>query len=366
MARLLVVSVLLAFCGRAVPAKDEPSAYPEGTSAQAFGDHRFELVVPAAADSKPPWSLVVVLDGDYDVAQEYGPLAKQGYVVCSPKPKLKGGMFAASEVDEILDLRDHLASSLPLAKDRLHVVTVKESRGISSFLAFHKRADAVSYTLVSTFFTGKSPSADAKKRLGVLFLGKPDNGYGDPAKSAAALSDKVRTVEYRPEEGVTGPYFAYWLGVMDGRYEPGRDLSFEWIEDAAAPPPSADALDPAKPASPGRMPALEEAKESSKAKRVGALVYFWSAEDAATPEGRNIQNVVFLESDVRAAGKPLLSVKLDRAKYPEAFTQMGLTTTPAVVVVDADFNVLDRFEGLVKASLLAKALVKAAGKIKPK
>ena len=62
--------------------------------------------------------------------------------------------------------------------------------------------------------------------------------------------------------------------------------------------------------------------------------------------------------------KPLVALSLDRARNADAFAQMGLKSSPAVAVVDADWNVLERFEGAVKAPLLAKALAKAAGPAK--
>lgn len=147
---------------------------------------------------------------------------------------------------------------------------------------------------------------------------------------------------------------------MEGRFKPGRDLSLDWIADAE--PPSAPAKPAAKDGAPTAKPALDVARAAAGTKRSAALVYFYSSEDLAKPEAKALQNEVFFDADVRAAAKPLVAVKLDRAKYDAAFNAFGLTSTPSLVVVDAEFNVIERFEGAVTAKSLAKSLAKAATK----
>ncbi|MCE9636988.1 MAG: hypothetical protein K8T90_14890 [Planctomycetes bacterium] len=341
----------------------DTTTYPEGVSVQSFADHSFDLLVPKAADVKPPYSLLVVIAKGPDVDPDYLPFAREGYVVVAPMQKLKGGMWATSEAREVIDIVEHLQSALPIAKERTHVLTFADTYGFASFVAFDKRAKFVSYALVDTMLKGQSPPADARKRFGVLSMGKGDARRGDPAGIVESLAGKVRTVEHRPDDSPFGPYFRYWLGAMEGRFTPGYDLSFAWVQDAspAAVKPGAKDVPPqVKPA------ALDSAKASAKERGAAAFVYFWSADDAAKPEAKAMQNEMFFDAEVRAAAKELLAVKLERAKYEEAFAALGLKSTPAVAVVDRDFTVLERFEGAVTAKALAKSFAKAVASARAK
>jgi hypothetical protein len=348
-------AALVAAASLAAPASAKDAAtFPEGVSTQTFGDHSFELAVPKAGEAKPPYSLLLLVSGKLG-AQDFAPFTKDGYVVVAPRQKLAGGMWATSEAKDILDFVERVEGALPVAKDLAHVLTIEDTFGFASFVAFDKRAAFVSFSLVASVWKGQSPPADAKKRVGVLSMGKAEARRGDSGAIVEALTGKVRTVEYREDGGPFDRYFRYWLGVMEGRFQPGYDLSFDWIADADAPAAAPKQGTPP----PAAQTAFDKAKECAKTTHGPSLVYFWSADDAAKPEAKALQNEVFFDPELRAAVRRGLAVKLERAKYEAAFAAFGLKTTPAVVVVDASFAELDEFEGAIQAKQLVKSVTKA-------
>jgi hypothetical protein len=365
MTRISWTAAVLAVALSASASAKDAASFPEGASTQTFGDHTFDMAVPKSADVKPPYSLLVVIAGGGAgaAAADLVPLTKDGYVVVTPQQKLAGGMWATSEVKDILDFAEHVSGAFSIPPDRRHILTFNDHRGFASFVAFDKKATFVSYSLVDTTWSGQSPPADAKKRLGVLAMGRGEERRGDPGAIVKALTGKVRSVEYRADGSPFTPYYRYWLGVMEGRFKPGFDLSFDWVADAD-PPAAAVKAGPKDPP-PAAKPALDTGRASAKSKGVAAFVYFWSADDLAKPEAKALQNEVFFDENVRSAAKPLVAVKLERAKYQEAFAAFGLKTTPAVVVVDTEFDAIDRFEGAVAAKALAKSLTTAAA-LRPK
>jgi hypothetical protein len=358
----LLVAAAFAAAGPA-DAKDATS-YPEGASAQTLDDHAFDVVVPKSDDAKPPYSLLVAVIDGATPAEQFLPLTKEGWVVLLPKHKFAGSMWATSETKDVHDDVDAVAAAFSIAKERMHLLAIHDSRGFATFVAYGNRRTFASVSFAESDWSwivgAKAPPADARKRLGVLLMGEGhDPASGDPVKAAATLSEKVRTIEYRRDADPFKPYFRYWLGVMDGRFKPGYDLSFDWIADAD---PAAGKSDAKGPPPPAPKPALDVAKS----KNAAGFVYFYAAEDAAKPEAKALQNDVFFDADVRAAAKGLVAVKLDRAKYQDAFAAFALKATPAVVVVDAAFNAVERFEGAATAKALAKSFAKAAAPAKTK
>ncbi len=177
-------------------------------------------------------------------------------------------------------------------------------------------------------FRGGSPTAQAKKRTGVLVMGDAENI--DEERVVATLRKKVRTIEYRKEGSLSSLYTQYWLGVMDGRFKPGHDLSFEWVLDEKS--------------------ARERMTKSGR----GGFIYFYAEAD----KNAHVQNVVLMDEKLRAVGSKLTAVKLDRNKHEELFKTLGLKTTPAVAVVDQSFALKKAFETKIKATAIVKALKK--------
>ena len=172
-----------------------------------------------------------------------------------------------------------------------------------------------------------------KKKTGVLILG--DDPKFEESKIVDALRGKVRTVEYRPNGRVSSEYFRYFVHVMEGRFTPGVDQSFSWTTDPAA------------------------AKQQMKTGRRGGFLYFYSASDKSNEAARQLQNRVFFDANVRSHGRKLVPILVEREKNEDLFSSFELKSTPAVVVLDADFRPLKVFQGKIAAKPLAKALRKA-------
>lgn len=368
---VLGVAFLLALLGPVLSAAP-PVAYPDGYSVQTFEEKKFELLIPTGLDRTKPCSLLLAIQGIDDVANSYAGLLPLGFVICAPKAraaKSSNGfpVWSAGEVKEMLHIVDHLTKVLPVGKERIHATGYGDAGSILSLIALAGDAPFASACYIDAPYRGGSVAPRAKKSLGVLAYAGDYEHRAGVNRIVEALTSKVRSVEYRVDpSGIGGPYFAYWVGVMEGRFEPGRDFSFDWIVDGATPSPAATKPGAPAPAPGAPVSAWVAAKDAAKAKHVGALVYFWSADDATKPEAKSLQNTVFFDPDVRAAVKSLVAVKLDRSRCADAFTQLGLTSTPSIALVDADFNVLERFEGAVKVAVLTKALLKVAGTTKPK
>jgi len=333
--------------------------YPVGKSTQAFGGHTFDLLVPEGAPPARKFSLLLTMEMDLDSIRMAEVLAKDGFVQCVPRPKQPGaGKWATSEAEDLVELVHHLAAALPVARDRVHVLKNGDSLGFATFVAFDKDCEASSLCLVNTgTYRGKSPPDSARKRLAVLSLwGDPPSPYGDGSDVVAKLTGKVRTVEHR-KETPADPYFRYWLHVADDRFEPGRDLSFAWLFDA--PVPAAKPRPGERPAPPPPS-ALDRAREVAAAGKRGALVYFWSATDAAKPEAKALQNELFFRPDVRELAGRLVPVRIERERSEKDFGALGFKTTPAVAVLDATFALVKALEGPIEAKPLLDAMRRVA------
>ena len=149
----------------------------------------------------------------------------------------------------------------------------------------------------------------------------------------------MRSVELRDDgEGLSGAYFKYWIGAMEGRFVPGRDLSFPWEEEAT----TKDAI-----------------RERMARRGAGAFLYFHAPEDAQNKHAKALQTVTFFKLAVRRAARRLVPVKLDRHAHEALFEGFGVKTTPAVVVLDGRLGVVKILTGSIKAAALAKAFKKA-------
>ena len=217
----------------------------------------------------------------------------------------------------------------------MHAYGTDDWPGFFPSVAFAKKAPYVSVTFSGVEYRGGSPSKRVGRRLGVLVMGPGE-------KIAKGLKGKVRHFELAPELGGPGSeYYQYWLGVMEGRFVPGHDLSFGW-------------------ATPEDGPALEALRRELAAGGGRAFVYFYSTEDTDNAAAKALQNESFFDANVRTSGRLIRAIKLDRAVHAQAFTALGCSETPAVVVIDASFGSRALLEGEIKTKALAKVLSAAA------
>jgi hypothetical protein len=311
----------------------ERDAWPEGDSTQVIEGHECALRVPRGLSREKTCALVLTLGGslgDFD---------------CSPRPRVDraGKMWSAGEVKEVWAIVDRLRHRLPVEAARVHGVAVDESvHSIFPFAAFGDRSPFVSATFVRSHYRGGSVAPRAKKSLGVLaFDWTPDHGEGT-GKIVEQLGDKVRSVELRKDPGaLASRYFGWWLRTMEGRFVPGDDLSFAWVEGVAS---------------------LEDLRARTTASGRGAFVFVFAPGDATSKDARLLQTETLLDPRVRLAGAALLAVKMDGAARPEAAKALGVRTTPAVVVLKRDASVAATLEGPIRAAPLAKALEAVGGR----
>ena len=327
MARRLALLCCLLCPGAAAFAQ----GYPPGHSVQTYEGRTFELLLPDDFDASKSksYSLVVMVERGRDVTQKLAHLAADGYILCAPKPQSKSTKagWATSEAKDIHELVAHLVKVLPIDSGRLHAIGLDDWEGFFPHVAFRKRGNRfVSVCFYKVAYRGGSLPPRARKEMGLLVLG--DDDKFDEEREVDTLRSKVRSIEYRPNDTIDSPYVHYWLGVMEGRFEPGRDLSFDWRTDEA------------------------QARKEIAASERGGLVYFYSEKDTDS----HVQNVVFFDETVRRIGRKLTALKLDRAKHEKLFNSFGLKSTPAVVVVDTTFKARKNFEGKIKAAALAKEL----------
>ena len=324
-----------------------PGPYPQGYSTQEFRGREFDLVIPKDFDRSKTYSLIVVIEKrGKPVAYMFTRLTEDGYIICAPKKKvaLEARSWAVSDVKHIIPLVEHLQKELPIGKDRLHAVVVDDSHAIFPFLIFHKRSPFVSACFMDSVYRGGSVPKRAKRELNVLALEGPVCREFDGEKRFRRLRGKVRTFEYR-KDGYRpeSPYFRYWLDVMDGRYEAGVGLSFDWLK---APEKTKD---------------MAGIKKLVTGKRAGTLIYFYAPSplEIKNKNGRHLQNVVFFDPMVRELVGRMAAVKLDRRDYDSVFEAFALKETPAVVVLNGGFKATATLQGKIKTSALLKALRQA-------
>jgi len=314
--------------------------YPNGHSIQTIEGYETALLVPEAVEGKPS-SLVVLLHGAGDngpnLIRALGAWEKEGYAVCAPSAT--GGTWDANDIAAAKRIALHLLKALPIDPKRVHAVGFSNGGWNLAPIAFDEELKPCSATWIAAGFNGGQVGKWAKKGLGALALAGEQDPNADAArKTVDLLGDKVRSVEVRLQAGLDhkwphehDDYLLWWMGVMEGRFEPGNDRNFKWGEDLAA--------------------ALEELKPKKKG---GAIVYVWSAGDAAKPEAKELQNEVLMDPLVRHYGNQLAAVKLEASS--EAAKGLGVTATPAIAVLDREGAVKKLLAGKVTAKALASAL----------
>ncbi len=323
--------------------------YPAGKSVQTIEGVETALLVPDASPRQPA-SLVILLHGAGDngpnVINAMVSWCEEGYFVMAPTAS--AGTWDTSDLAAAKRVALHLLKTCPIDPKRVHTVGFSNGGWMLAGVAFDEDLKPCSATWIAAGFKGGAVGKWAKKGLGALALA----GTLDPNADAAAgtvdlLRDKVRCVEVRLQEGLDhawphdhDDYMLWWMGVMEGRFEPGKDSNFAWGDD------------------------LDVALEGLKPKRKGGvIVYVWSPEDAAKPEAKELQNEVLMDPLVRHYGSQLAAVKLE--VIDPVATKLGATASPSVVVLDKDGAVKKLLAGKITAKALASALRSVAPDARP-
>lgn len=297
--------------------------YPAGRSTQTIEGLTVDLGIPESLSKDKPASLAVILHGSGGTAtgmaaalREWIPL---GYVVCAPKSK--GQVWSDSDVGAVKRIIAHLRKVLPLDPAKTHVLGYSNGGWNLPPLAFDDTVKPCSATWVASGCRGASPPKWAKKGLGVIALaGTQDANAASARETVNLLRDKVRTVEarFQPKLGHQWPrelmpYLRWWMGAMEGRFEPGVDLNLDW----------GDSIEKAVQALQGQ-------------KKGGILVQVFHADDKDKPLAKLITNDILMRPLVRYYAKQLQVVKLDYAEHKDALDALGVTETPALLILKKD------------------------------
>jgi len=342
---LICIAVLPVF------AEDNP-VYPKGTSTQKHGGIEFTLVVPSDYDTAKKYAAIIALHGmngkASNVAGAFSGLSRHGFIVCAPQCAKPG--WDQPNVNRAKDVLSHLIEKLSIDPKRLHGAAFSQGCGSLASVVFDKKFHFISASWSMGGSTGGKVPGWAKKEMGVIALvGSEDWARGAAEGTVKQLAKKVRQVECHVQEGIGHEfpgkltnYHHYWLRVMDGWFEPGEVGFFDWTDDLAA------------------------AKQTMAAEKRGGMVYVFSKKDGESAEARRVQNEVLFDPMVRHYGRQAIAVKLDREANAELIGELGVTETPALVVLKPDGKVAVALAGKkVKAAGIAKELRKIAKDKKP-
>jgi hypothetical protein len=339
---VLVVLALSLSAGLALAEDDPKPPFPEGKSVQRFADLTYHIEVPVEYDPKKEYSLIVGLHGAGASAGEFATwiealIEKDFIVVC---PKSKGPAWNKRDIERVKKIVAHVMEKITIGKGRLHGVGFSNGGQHLGFLVFDKKLPFVTGCWMGSGFGGGKMPARAKKEMAALALaGEKDYALGACKGTVKRLRGKVRSVEFRMQPELEHdiprdlmPYYHYWLTVMEGRFTPGEDESFDWRYDMK----------------PGREIMAEEKR--------GGFVFFYSTDDEKSEDARHAEHVVLFDPRVRFFGEQAQPVMLDRSLDKELFASLGLTKTPAIVVMKPDGTVVKTFEGRIEAKDVAKSL----------
>ena len=316
----------------APPASAEDPAYPAGRSTQTIEGLQVELGLPADLSKEKPASLVVILHGAGGSAMGMAGALRDwipdGYVVCAPKST--GQVWSDSDVKLVKRIAQHLLKVLPIDPKRVHVVGFSNGGWNLPPLAFDEELAPRTATWVASGCRGASPPKSALKRMGVLAMaGTLDANATSAAETVKLLRGKVKSVEarFQPQLGHEWPdklmpYFQWWMGALEGRFVPGVDRNFEWLDSVAS-----------------ALAALADKKKG------GVLVYAFDGEAQTDALAAELQNETFMDPVVRHYGGQIPCVKLEGGAHKDALAGYGVKTLPAVVVLGKDGKVKRVLEG---------------------
>lgn len=344
---LVALALLVAAPAPGARGEDEGLPYPPGRSTHTIEGLETVLVLPEDLSAQQPASLLIVLHGAggkaANMALSFAPWAADGYVVCATQaPDLT---WEPADLDATLRIAAHLKEALPIDPEKVHVVGYSNGGWNLTPLAFDDDLRPCSATWIAAGFRGGSVPRWAKSHLGAIALaGGEDPNLRAAKATVPALRDDVRSVEVQvqPDLGHAFPrdlmpYLQWWMGVQEGRFTPGRDLSFDWTED------------------------LDGAIASQEGKRRGGvMVWVYGQDDAEKPEARELQHEVFFDPEVRFLGRQIPCVRLEAAAHADLLERLEVEAVPALVVLDRKGEVKKVYEERFKTSRIARTLRRVA------
>lgn len=323
-----------------------PWPYPGGTSTQHIEGLSVTLYVPRRLTPKSGSSLLVLLHGaraqGSRLATFFRYWPRKNYVVCAPQAS--GPVWTPKDLARVQRIAKVLQAKLPIDRDKFHVAGFSNGASNLHAVAFADDLRARSGTWVGGGFTGSTVPSWARARFGALcMVGDQDFALARVKAGAARLRQLVRSAELHVEPGIghTWPtsqieYHLWWMGVQEGRFEPGDDLNFDWDDD------------------------LGEAQQAvARGESPGILFYLYdSVADRDSAAARTLQHETFMDPRIRALGRRLQVVMMDKRGNTAALAKLGVpaVATPAVVVFGRGGVKPHFFSGAIDVKALHAAL----------
>lgn len=352
-AALLLLALAAAAAAPSPPAAPPPAApppaaaeapFPPGMSSATLEGLRCSVVMPPEWDPAKERSLVVILHGnggtETGMAGSLQFLAEREFVVVAPKSRGLG--WDAKDVEAVRRITADLKKRLKVGPARLHAAGFSNGGWNLAPLAFDEALVFTSACWIAAGYKGGSVPKHAKNGMGVLALaGEEDGNRPHAEKTPDLLEGKVRSAMCRLQPGkghewpdALMPFYGWWLEVQEGRFEPGRCLPFDWVEDPAA------------------------GAAAAKERKTGALEYWWSAKSAGDAAARALQNETLLDPLVQRFGRQCAAWKRDAEAEgaAEAMAAAKVKEVPAVVVYDRKGEAVKVLQGRITPAALAQAL----------
>jgi len=347
-------ALVLAACVFPGAAPEDPPAHPESKSETLHG-LRVEILEPAKKPEEG-FSLLFFFHGYTGngklAATKLAPLLEHGFVVVAPWAKAGG--WTPAELDTSADVAREMVDRFLVARERRHVAGISGGGDGVARIAFDEALGFRTATWICDTWSGGSLPKEAKGRLAGLFLWGAREGptrVDRYRQSASLLAPKVKECVARGEDPEPGlgrgrgedpeipaalfPFWAYFLGTMEGKFSPDRDLAFDWEE------------------------TLEGARAAMAERKAGGFAYVHSAkpEGAEADRVRTLQTGVFFDRAVRHFADQLVAVRMEKGAAKALLEEAKVDATPAIIVFKkGGKEVLKSISGDISAKALVPLL----------
>ena len=289
---------------------------------------RVDLRLPKGEPPEGGRSLLIFLHSregsGSEIVEHLAPLVDRGFVVAAPWST--GDNWNDADIEAVENIARDLVARFQVPEDRRHLGGMWYGARHLQRIAFRDDLRFRTCTWVSWSFAGGTTPKWVREHLSGLFLWGEDEGKSRVdryLKGLDLLGEKARTAVGKAEPGLGRnekdepefpvklvPFYGYFLECMEGRFTPGRDLSFEWLD------------------------SLPEGVAAMKEGKTGGLVYVHDpAGDAPTMERtKTLQNEIFFDRIVRHFAGQLVPVRLEKAAAKELLEKEKVKELPALLV----------------------------------
>jgi predicted esterase len=339
----LAILALGVLAAKAAP-DDRPAP---GRSTRTMEGLVCEFLVPPEEDAKENggYSLLIILHGAGGTATGMVAcgqrLLEKGFVTCAPKSQ--GQTWMKPDLDAVKKITRTLIEAFEVSESRRHAAGFSNGGWNLDPIAWDEELHFRTATWIAAGCRNASAPRWAVREMGVLALaGGEDPNRGAAEATVRLLEKKVKFVDCRIQPGLDHkyprelePYWHYFMEVLEGRFEPGRQLSYDWVGD------------------------LDAARATMEEKRCGGFVYVWSgaAEEEELEQTRILQNEALFGRLTSFYGRQLVAVKLEKEAAAALLAEEKVKATPAVLVYKPGGDrVVKVLSGKIRPVELAKAL----------